>query len=248
MRYGQAMRSYAKAVLVLSALAIVGACADNSAVAPTTEAAAFVAPAHFLKTGYVVAFRVDNSKGATQLIGDHVINIPANAICDLATSGYGVDYWNKSCSPMKGAVVITATVLVGPNGEPMVDFQPAMRFAPTKEVTLFFKDVKGGSKNISIKYCNNAGFCVDESLSNPALAPFRIAGSNNIIGRRLAHFSGYVVAYESDAESDCSKSALGLSTCTVTDGLLRKSGYMVASGEDIKDIMKDNRIDPKKDE
>src|SRR5690348_6408637 len=214
MRYGQAMRNYAKAVLVLSALAIVGACADNSAVAPTTEAAAFVAPAHFLKTGYVVAFRVDNSKGATQLIGDHVINIPANAICDLATSGYGVDYWNKSCAPMKGSVVITATVLQGPDGAPMIDFQPAMRFAPTKEVTLFFKDKQNGTKNLSINYCNNAGVCIDESLNNPALKPFRVGTS--IVGRRLGHFSGYVVAYEN-----------GLINISIS--LLRKSGYMVAS-------------------
>jgi hypothetical protein len=234
------MRNYAKAVFVFSTLAIVGACADD-AIAPTTEAAAFIAPANFLKTGYVVTFRVDNSKGATQLIGDHVINIPTNAICDLATSGYGADYWNKSCSPLKGSVVITATVLKGPDGEPMIDFQPAMRFVPTREVTLFFKDGKSSSKNVSIKYCNNAGVCVDESLNNPALKPFRIAGNNNIVGRRLAHFSGYVVAYDSGC-------GVGLSTCTMTDGLLRKSGYMVASGEDITDIMKDSRVDRKKAE
>jgi hypothetical protein len=245
MRHGQTMRNYAKAVFVFSTLAIVGACADSDAVAPTTEAPAFVAPANFLKTGYVVAFRIDNAKGGMQLIGDHVINIPANAICDLATSGYGADYWNKSCSPMKGSVVVTATVLNGPDGEQMIDFQPAMRFAPNKEVTLFFKDGKSSSKNVSIKYCNNAGVCIDESLSNPALKPFRIAGNHNIVGRRLAHFSGYVVAYDSDCGGI---SVLGLSTCAITDGLLRKSGYMVASGEDITDVMKDSKIDHKKDE
>jgi hypothetical protein len=227
MKHGHFSRNSAKAFFAFAALALVGACADNSAVAPTTEAPAFVAPANFLKTGYVVAFRVDNSKGATQLIGDHVINIPANAICDLATSGYGTDYWNKSCSPMKGSVVVTATVLKGPDGEPMIDFQPAMRFAPTKEVTLFFKDKNASTKNVAaVKYCNNAGVCVDESLNNPALKPFLIGSS--IIGRRLGHFSGYVVAYD------------GLININISIGLLRKSGYMVASGEDITDIMDDN--------
>ena len=78
MWHGQTMRNYAKAFFAFSTLAVVGACADNSAVAPTAEAPAFVAPANFLKTGYVIAFRVDNQKGATQKIGDHVINIPAN--------------------------------------------------------------------------------------------------------------------------------------------------------------------------
>ena len=225
MKHGHSSRNSAKAFFAFAALAIVGACADSNAVAPTAEVPAIVAPANFIKTGYVITFRVDNSKGATQKIQDHVINIPANAICDLATSGYGTDFWNKSCSPMKGSVVITASVLEGPDGEPFIDFQPAMRFAPNKEVTLFFRDKKAGTKNVSIDYCNNAGVCVDESLTNPALKPFRI--NNNIVGRRLGHFSGYVIAYD-NGPIDLSIS------------LLRKSGYMVASGEDITDIMDDD--------
>ena len=232
MWHGQTMRNYAKAFFAFSTLAVVGACADTSAVEPTTEAAAFVAPANFLRTGYVITFRVDNSKGATQKIGDHVLNLPANAICDMGTSGYGPAFWNKSCTPMKGSVTITATVLAGPDGEPMIDFQPAMRFAPNKEVVLFFKDSKAGTKNITIKYCNNLGYCVDESLNDPSLKPFRI--NKNIVGRRLGHFSGYVVAFD-----------IGLIDISIN--LLRKSGYMVASGEDIKDIMKDERDSRKND-
>ena len=116
-----------------------------------------------------------------------------------------------------------------------------MRFSPNKEVTLFFKDGKAGSKNVTIKYCDNAGVCIDESLNDPSLAPFRIG--MNIVGRKLGHFSGYVVAYE----DGCVK-ALSLSTCDVTDGLRRKSGYMVASGEDIKDVMKGDKPDPMKDQ
>ena len=228
MKHGQISRNSAKAFFAFAALALVGACADNNVAAPTAEAPAFVAPANFLKNGYVVAFRVDNNKGATQKIQDHVINIPANAICDLATSGYGTTFWNKSCAPMKGSVVITATVLEGPDGEPYIDFQPAMRFAPNKEVTLFFRDKKGGEKNVTVKYCDNGGVCTDESLNDASLKPFVI--NKNIIGRRVKHFSGYVVAYE----------GLGLD---ISIGLLRKSGYMVASGEDIVDIMDDDNDD-----
>jgi hypothetical protein len=213
---------------------------DHAALARLGEtrepAAAFVAPANFLRTGYVIAFRVDNSKGATQKIGDHVINIPANAICDLATSGYGETTWNKSCAPLKGSVVITATVLSGPDGEPMIDFQPAMRFVPNKEVTLFFKDSKAGAKNLSIKYCNNVGYCVDESLTDSSLQPFRVG--RGIVGRRVKHFSGYVVAYE------CAEGEI----CPPPGGAMRKSGYMVASGEDITDVMTDTKVDHKKDE
>jgi len=223
MKHGQISRNYAKAFFAFSALAIVSACADNAPVAPTAQAPAFVAPANFTKSGYVVAFSVNNSQGTTQKIGSHVLNIPAGAICDLSTSGYGPDSWNKSCKPLKGSVVITATVLEGPNGEPYIDFQPAMRFAPNKEVTLFFRDNQSDSKQITIKYCNNLGYCIDESLNDPSLKPFRI--NRYIVGRRLGHFSGYVVAYD-----DCPP--MGCDT-----GMTRRSGYMVASGEDVQDVM-----------
>jgi hypothetical protein len=236
MRHGQKMRTYVRAAVVFSTLAIVGACADKSALAPVEDTPTFVAPANFMSIGYVVAFRVDNAKGITQKIGDHVINIPASAICDLATSGYGNTFWDKSCTPMKGSVVIMATVLTGPNGEPYVDFQPAMRFSPNKEVTLFFRDSREGASSLAIKYCNNAGYCIDESLNDSSLQPYRVGRST--VGRRVKHFSGYVVAYE------CAPDDI----CPPPPGGMRKSGYMVASGEDITDIMKDTKIDPKKDQ
>ena len=91
MTQGQTMRNYARAVFVFSALAMLGACADNNTVAPVEETPAFVAPANFLRVGYVVAFRVENAKGITQKIGDHVISIPANAI---AFSDGAISRWN----------------------------------------------------------------------------------------------------------------------------------------------------------
>ena len=230
MRHGQTMRSYAKAVFVFATLAIVGACADTNTVAPAAETPTFVAPAGFLRVGYVVTFRVDNSKGATQMINDHVINIPANAICALGKSGYGADYWDKGCTPMKGSIVITAQVLAGPDGAPYIDFQPAMRFAPNKEVTLFFRDSKNGTKGLTVDYCDNIGNCIDESLNDPSLRPYRVG--RGIVGRRVKHFSGYVIAY------DCRENEV----CPPQDGgMARRSGYMVASGEDITDVMKDDK-------
>ncbi len=233
MSLGRISRNSAKGVYALAALALLGACADNTTVAPTAATPAFVAPANFLLVGSSISFRVDNASGTTQRLDDHVIYIPAGAICDLATSGYGSDYWNKSCTPMRGSIVVTATVLRGLDGAPYIDFQPAMRFAPNKEVTLFFRDTKEGSRDLTIKYCNNLGYCVDESLNDPSHEPFR--GGRSIVGRRVKHLSGYVVAYEGQ----------GLD---ISIGLLRKSGYMVASGEDITDVMKDTKVDPKKDQ
>jgi hypothetical protein len=228
MKHGHFSRNYAKAFFAFAALALVGACSDDSAVAPTAEAPAFVAPANFVKVGYSVTFRVNNEEGVTKKIGQHVINIPANAVCDLLTSGYGQTFWNKPCSPLRGSILVTATVLEGPDGAPYVDFQPAMRFAPNKEVTLFFHD-KGGELNrqIVVKYCTNLGVCSDESLTDASLKPYRIG--RNIIGRRVKHFSGYQVNFGTECQST--------GNC---DGMTRKSGYMVASGEDVGDLMGDD--------
>lgn len=225
MKHSRISRNVAKAFFAFVALAIVGACADNNAVAPTPAAPVFVAPANFLQVGSSITFRVDNAYGTVQRLDDHVISMPAGAICDLATSGYGPEYWGKSCTPMRGSITVTATVLEGPDGAPYIDFQPAMRFAPNKEVVLFFKDSQNGTKNLAVNYCTNLGVCYDESLTNPALKPFRV--NSYIVGRRLAHFSGYVIAYD-----------LGIIDISIS--LLRKSGYMVASGEDITDIMDNN--------
>jgi hypothetical protein len=230
MKHGHISRNYAKAFFAFAALALVGACSDNSAVAPTAEAPAIVAPANFVKVGYSVTFRVNNEQGATTKVGQHVINIPAKAICDLATSGYGTTYWNKSCKPLHGSILVTATVFEGPEGEPYVDFEPAMRFSPTKEVTLFFRD-RGTVQNrqVTVKYCNQLGVCTDESLTDASLKPYRVG--RNIIGRRVKHFSGYQVNFGNQCQDNC-------------DGMTRRSGYMVASGEDIGDLMDGNDSDP----
>jgi hypothetical protein len=246
MKHGHSSRNIAKAFFAFSVLGLAAACAESPMSAPVAEAPTVWAPANFVKTGYTVTFRVNNKEGATKKIGQHVINIPANAICDFG-SGYGPTFWDKKCEPMRGSTVITATVFAGPNGEPYVDFQPAMRFAPNKEVTLFFREPRtDGTKVPSVKYCNEAGYCVDESLNDKSLRPFRV-GKTSILGRRVKHFSGYTVTYESSCLSDILSIGDGDSICDVVDGLLggllRRSGYMVASGENVVDLMDELKKD-----
>jgi len=241
------LRNCAKAFFAFSTLALLNACADSNSVAPVAQAPAIVAPANFAQVGNSVVFRVDNAQGATKMIGAHVISIPANAICDLVTSGYGADFWNKPCQPLKGSVVITATIFNGKDGTPYIDFQPAMRFAPGNEVMLFLREGRtNGSKIATIKYCNNVGYCFDESLTDPTLAPFRV-GKTSILGRRLKHFSGYVVAYEGDCRGVVTAIGDGNFWCD-DGGFSRRSGYMVASGEDVKDVMEKAEKAEKADE
>jgi hypothetical protein len=231
MRHGQTMRNYAKAFFAFAAISMVGACADQNVSAPTVGAksAAFKAPANYLTIGTTTVFTVNNSTGAIQRIEDHVLAVPAGAICAL-NSTYGSTEWDKPCTPLSGSVTFTATVLQGPDGEPFIDFQPSVRFSPTKQVMLFFKNTSTKAGTLAVVYCNNLGTCHDESLSDASLKPFRV-GTTSMIGRRVKHFSSYTVWTVDECPSG-NVTIEGDGTIWCHDGgLARKSGYMVASGQ-----------------
>ena len=241
MPHGHSMRNYARAFFAFCTLALISACADNNTLAPSAEAPAVVAPANFARVGEVITFRVDNGQGITKKLGAHVISIPAGAICD-ASAGYGPTLWDTACKPMRGSVVITATILHDSDAQPYIDFQPAMRFAPNKEVMLFLRQGRNSDKRVlSIKYCNALAYCFDESLTDASVKPFRISGTP-VIGRRLKHFSGYMVAWEGACQGTVTSNGDGTFWCD-DGGMARRSGYMVASGEDVGDILKDSQDD-----
>lgn len=245
MMHGQ---NFAKAFVAFATLGLAAACADNNAVAPASEAPAFVAPANFLHVGQTVVFRVNNAEGITKRIGNELISIPAGAICDIATSGYGTATWDAPCKPQKGSVVITATVLEDADGMPYVDFQPAMRFSPDKEVMLFLRQGKNSAKKqLFVEYCNNVGYCTDESLTDPSLKPFRI-GQTPVLGRRLKHFSGYMVGSGPECRGTFYPYGDGSGWCDDGGGFTRRSGYMVASGEDVSDVLNDQDKGDKKNQ
>jgi len=232
MKHGQISRNTAKAFFAFAALAIVGACADNTT-APTSAGAAVFAPANFSKVGNTIVFRVNNAQGITQRLGKNLIDIPANAICDLG-SGYGPTFWDQDCTPLAGSIVITATIMEDGDGMPYVDFQPAMRFAKDKQVMLFLR--QGGNadkRQLSVLWCNNLGACVDESLTDSALKAYRV-GKSPIIARRVKHFSGFLIS---------AGEACGSLGDDFGCGVTRRSGYMVASGEDVSDVLKDHDDD-----
>lgn len=230
MKHGHISRNYAKAFFAFVTIGMAGACADST-VAPAPEAvAAFKAPAAFTRIGTVKTFRVRNTEGTTASIGAHILNIPAGAICSL-TSSYGATEWDKPCTPLRGSVLITATVLYNDENQPYVDFQPAMRFAPNKEVTLYLRNGRSThATQLNIDYCNNLGVCVDESLDDPSVKTFRV-GRTSILGRRLKHFSGYVVNAGEVCAGSLSEDIDGSWICN-TESMRRRSGYMVASGKD----------------
>ena len=229
MRHSQTSRNYANAFFAFVTIGLAAACADST-VAPTSEAA-FKAPAAFNKTIGVKVFRVSGKEGATQRLDKHIINIPGNAVCDPATSTYGPGEWDKPCNVLKGSILITATMFEDMDGRPYVDFQPALRFVPTKAVTLYLRSGRSEQATTwNIEFCNNHGFCYDESKTDASLATFRV-GNSAILGRRIKHFSGYSLAAGDLCPGTITMEADGMQMCaTDGGGLTRRSGYILASG------------------
>jgi hypothetical protein len=223
MRHSHTSRISAKTILAFVGLGLAGACSDSSS-APTMSEVAVKAPAAYNRVLGVTSFRYDHSKGVTQRLGDHVLVIPAGGICDLSSS-YGMGTWDDPCAPLKHSLIITATTYADAGGHPYIDFQPALRFVPSKETDLYLKDgTRTVATMLAINYCSALGWCVDESINDPSLATHRV-GNSNIFEARIKHFSGYLIA----TGADCNGMVDGGVGCDGGGGQSR-SGYMVASG------------------
>ena len=148
------------------------------------------------------SFAVDPTRDQVLAIGASQLFIPANAICDLATSSYGAAHWNESCSLQNEALTITAVVKNAATDHPSIDFQPAMRFSPDKTVSLYLVASNQATLDASrvMKYCNESS-CVNEALTDSELTS-HVDVENKVVFRRIKHFSGYVIAQLTDAVAD----------------------------------------------
>jgi hypothetical protein len=147
-------------------------------------------------------FVIDPSQDQSLELGASHLDIPANAVCDLATSSYGVDHWDESCAAQTDTFTITAVVRNAATDHPSVDFEPALRFSPDKNVALYLYVTNDATLDASrvVKYCNADG-CIDESLTDSSLAS-SVDLENRVVFRRIKHFSGYVVWALAEEASD----------------------------------------------
>jgi hypothetical protein len=121
---------------------------------------------------------------------------PEHAICALATTPYGPEYWNQSCDAEQGPVTITAVIRNAQTNNPSIEFSPAMRFSPDRSVELFLQvDNAATLSSMSrMVYCGPfSTFCMDESLNDASLLT-TVDVTKNTVFRRIKHFSGYTVA------------------------------------------------------
>ncbi len=148
---------------------------------------------------YSVTF--DPTRDQSFPLGPNRLDMPGRSVCRLVGSGYGSDYWNRSCTPETAPVTLTVTIKGAATDHPSVDFQPAMRFNPDKTVQLFMyvpNATQADATNWIMKYCGTlAPTCVDESASDAQLKSY-VDRRANVVFRRIKHFSGYVVAEFSD--------------------------------------------------
>ena len=149
-------------------------------------------------------FQIDPTQAQSLQFGASHLDIPANAVCDLATSSYGVGTWNDACAAQTDTFTITAVVKDAATDHPSVEFQPALRFNQQTNVNLYLYVTDQATLDNSkvLKYCNETG-CVDESLTDPDLIS-NVDVDNKVVFRRIKHFSGYVVAEFSGGGLDVS--------------------------------------------
>lgn len=186
--------------IAFTAVALTIAACRDVATAPTQQHIAPSAPNYNRTPSGEISsgtFVIDPSVSQTAyLSGIHSVSFPAGSVCDMSVSSYGPSEWDRPCTPATSKITISFRSWYDSDGEPMVEFQPALRFVPTKTVTLQLK-YKGTDAFVAhptILYCaDGSPICIDESLTDATLVT-QYSMNGHIVSRRIKHFSGYVVS------------------------------------------------------
>jgi hypothetical protein len=210
----------------LTMLAAVAGCRDGvqSPAAPSFEAPALAAPAPISRApegrptldliggspDSTAADFVVGPSGGMFFVGNHAVVIPSQSICDPATSTYGPDSWDSSCSILQSPLRVHAEVRRA-NGMVWVDFKPSLRFAPSTNparwawMVMFTPSATSAGADLSkfnILWAEGiGGKTVDETPTDATLRTY-VDTFSGISLRRIKHFSGYAWA-----EGRCDPSA-----------------------------------------
>jgi hypothetical protein len=205
MRLPTMARSKAKTLIPLAAASLMlAACAGEATapVAPTLRTQERTSP--FVPTDAqralvgvvdgVYTFNIDPTQTQMLKLGASGLYIPANSICELGSSSYGIGTWNDACESQTRPMAITAVVRNAATDHPSVEFQPALRFSPTKQVWLYMAVTNQATLDNTkvLWYCNETT-CMDESQTDSDLVSY-VDTEHYMVFRRIKHFSGYVVA------------------------------------------------------
>jgi hypothetical protein len=146
--------------------------------------------------------------GSLNILDVYTLDVPAGAVCDPdaadTQTGYANAAWDASCTPANRDIAIRATAKWS-NGRLYVDFQPALRFAPGKNVrlstnafasTVQYYDNAGVMNAGAINYSPAIdGSAVVDALVDPSVRTV-VVGNSGRIFRRIKHFSGYQIVFD----------------------------------------------------
>jgi hypothetical protein len=144
-------------------------------------------------------FRIQPGQAVKEKFGEHHLTMPADAVCDPATSGYGVRFWDRPCRPIGKEIEVTA-YWTEYKGDPLIRFKPDIRFVPagndkSRWVVLSVKHTKAidPEQYYTILWrdpVTNAW--IDESVKDTSQTAH--AKKNlRTVSRRLKHFSYYFI-------------------------------------------------------
>ena len=150
-------------------------------------------------------FRLNPSGGHVNIRG-FTVTYPPNAVCDPNLSDYGPNEWEKPCPTLKKGITVRAKFWVE-NGVSQSDFEPDIRFNPSKNVTIstIISALQGRSADdpslsqFDIGYTRreaNTRYFIDDAAGNPDLAT-HFNFTTGKAWRRIQHFSGYFVQWGS---------------------------------------------------
>jgi hypothetical protein len=224
------------ATLALAAVAVAATSCGDSATGPVASPTRGISP-------FAAAF--DNSQGSNQgstitsdfvvsgtggtftiLNGRYKVTFPSGSICDPATSTYGPTEWDAPCNAISPNRQIQIHVTMSSVAGQGIDFSPALRFSPSRVVTISTDQFSAMLKQNAAFYADHlsvlnflpiysgavgsasADFGVDPSVIT------HVNLSTGTVWRRVKHFSGYYMS----SGQPCTPSP-DVPDCVEVDGL-----------------------------
>ncbi|MEO7084692.1 MAG: hypothetical protein ABI442_10155 [Gemmatimonadaceae bacterium] len=221
----------------LAAVAVAAASCSDSTTGPVVEQARAISPfsAAFDNAnapggqGQVITsnFTVTSSGGTfTILNGRYKVTVPADAVCEPTTSTYGATEWNQPCDTLAPGRQIAIHAVLSSSGGMGVDFSPALRFSPSKVVTIgtdqFANTLKQNvayyQTHVSLLnylpiYSLGGGASSVDFGTDPSLIT-HVDFNTGSVWRRVKHFSGYYLS----SGQPCNPSP-DVPDCVQVDGL-----------------------------
>ena len=145
----------------------------------------------------VQTFVYDPANGASVNFANRAyVTVPAGAICDPKSSGYGQSTWNTACAPLKTPMTFTVHAWMSGSGNEQAVVSPDVRFVPGKVASIYMAAMTSDTTaRPIIQWCTAAMTgCVNEGAKDPTLTT-QFQASSNVAYRRIKHFSGYNIGW-----------------------------------------------------